>query len=299
MSLDLGCCRPQPSPAAKVWGTMFASGVVIFLCTTLLVANLAQFSTLLIYPFSRHFFHRVNRWLADWWWGLCHKVADLAHTQMVIHEISPVPREENVIVVANHQTSVDVLALFALAHEKRRLGDLKWFVKDGLRWVPGMGFGLMFLGCIFLKRNWTRDRDRIDRTFRHIVNAKAPFWVTMFAEGTRLKSSKQDKSDQMAARYDVRPFKHVLFPATKGFIASAECLRSRLDAVYDVTIHYPDGIPPLWDYWSGFVRRVDMYVTRHPTASLPEDPNELAAWLVERYADKERLLAQLKDTRLS
>ena len=296
MSLDIRYFEPQPNCQRRIAGSLLAVVIVVYLVVTLFLGNLAQFASLVIYPFSPPLFRKVNRFLAGWFWGHCHHVAKLTRTEMVIHESSAIPDEENAIVVANHQGAVDIAALFPLACSKKMLGDIKWFVKEMFRYVPGMGHGMMFVGTIFLKRNWTKDRARIERTFRHTAHAGVPFWVTMFAEGTRLKGYKQEKSDQMAARYHRPPFQHVLFPATKGFIAATQHLRSRLDAVYDVTIHFPDGIPTLWSYACGLVRRIDIYVSRHPIATLPASDAELAAWLVQRYAEKEQLLGNLKST---
>ena len=294
MALDIRFYRPKIALGDRIKGDLLAFGVFSLWIIALVIGNFFQFLTLLIYPISKRIFHEVNRRMAFWFWALCHHVAKFAGVEINIHATTPIPDEENVIVVANHQAAADIFALFALAYQKKRLGDIKWFVKEILRWVPGIGHGMMFLGCIFLNRNWTKDRDRIERTFRHIVNSGVPFWITLFAEGTRIKPSKQQKSDLMAARYHMTPFKHVLFPATKGFLAATQHLKGRLQAVYDVTIHYPDGISHIWYHMHGQRRRIDLYVTRHPIDELPESTEELAEWLVQRYAEKEALLAKLK-----
>ena len=71
------------------------------------------------------------------------------------------PQTENAVVIANHQSMTDVQALFLLARKAGRLGDLKWFVKNSLKYVPGIGWGMVFLDCLFVKRDWTADRRRI------------------------------------------------------------------------------------------------------------------------------------------
>ena len=294
MTLDIRCYEPKVTLFRRMAGVLFAMGASLLLIVGLAVGNLAQFATLLIYPFSPRLFRAANRRLGALYWSECHLLSQLPPINVVMHGVDTIPPEENVILVANHQASVDIGAVFALAYNKRRIGDIKWFVKEMYRWVPGMGLGMMFLGCIFVRRNWTRDRARVERTFRHIVRSGEPFWISMFAEGTRIKPGKQEKSDQMAARYNLPPFRHVLFPATKGFIAATEHLRTRVDAVYDMTIHYPDGIPAFSTYLQGLVRRIDIYVVRHPIASLPTSSEQLAAWLVQRYVEKETLLAKLK-----
>ena len=74
-----------------------------------------------------------------------------------------VPDRENVILVSNHQEMVDIPVLFSFAYAKRRLGDMKFFAKDIIKYVPGFGWGLLFLDCLFVKRNWTSDKEKIDQ----------------------------------------------------------------------------------------------------------------------------------------
>ena len=74
-----------------------------------------------------------------------------------------VPPRENAIVVANHQQMPDITFLMMWAREKDRLGDLKWVVKDVIKYVPGVGWGMAFIDCVFVKRDWTADRASIER----------------------------------------------------------------------------------------------------------------------------------------
>ena len=92
---------------------------------------------------------------------------------------SRLPMKENCIVISNHQQITDIPVLMALAWRKGRLGDLKWFVKDIIKYIPGPGWGMQFLGCVFVKRSWADDRASIEETFRHIkVNKLNTWWET-------------------------------------------------------------------------------------------------------------------------
>ena len=95
------------------------------------------------------------------------------------------PQGENTLVVANHQSMADILVLMPLARRQARLGDMKWFAKDIIKYFPGVGWGMLFLDCLFLKRDWMADRSRIDQTFSKIRDHGVPFWVISFSEGTR------------------------------------------------------------------------------------------------------------------
>jgi 1-acyl-sn-glycerol-3-phosphate acyltransferase len=294
MSLEIIRYTPASGRLELFLRTVWAVVNFSYCVVTLAFAHVLQMGTLLIYPFSKTLFRKINRRLANWWWGICYKMSRISGVTYEIHSTTPIPPKENIILLGNHQAATDIPAVFALAVAKGRLGDLKWFVKHEIKYFPLMGAAMMFLGCLFVKRSWEKDRARIEQTFHTLTSSTVPFWITMFPEGTRLKPSKQEKSFAMARRYGVEPFRHVLFPATKGFIAATSSLRPRLDAVYDATIFYPQGVPTLWDYLRGFVKKIDIYVERYPIASLPEDQAELAKWLVERFEVKEKLLAELK-----
>lgn len=201
-----------------------------------------------------------------------------------------VPIRENAIVVANHQQMPDIIALFMLAWRKKRLGDMKWFVKDVLKYVPGIGWGMLFLDCLFVKRNWSEDEDKIHNTFSKFLSEDIPIWLTSFSEGTRITGAKLEKSQDYARRENLPVPEHVLIPRTKGFVASVHGLKGHIHAIYDVTIGYPDGIPSLWQYLKGMVGRVHMRVRRFAIEELPSDPSALSHWLLVRFQEKDRLL---------
>jgi len=149
---------------------------------------------------------------------------------------------------------------------------------------------MAFLDCVFVERKWTTDRASIERTFGRIVGERVPIWLVSFVEGTRVTERKIERSRQYAREHDLPELRHLLVPRTKGFVATVEGLRVHLDAVYDVTIGYVGGVPTLWQYTKGFAHEAHLHVRRFPIASLPEPAEELAEWLVVRFAEKDALL---------
>jgi 1-acyl-sn-glycerol-3-phosphate acyltransferase len=201
-----------------------------------------------------------------------------------------VPTRENALLICNHQQMPDILFLFSLAIRKGRLGDTKWFLKSELRWVPGIGWGLHFLDALFVKRDWNLDRDMIDRTFEKFIRLRIPIWLISFVEGTRITPEKLHRSQEFQRTLGVTPFRHVLYPRTKGFVASVQGLRAHLDAVYDVTLAYQGGIPRLSDVFLGRVQSFHLHLKRYSMTTLPEAEAELSAWLVDRFREKDALL---------
>ena len=285
--------KPLENPSeltkrAKALG--YAIPVSAFLGSALLGFNAAQMASVAVKPFNRDIFRAVNRWSAGTWWGWCVSVSEILHDIRVEYSGDEIPPEENVILVANHQQMTDITFLMAFAKSKNRLGDMKWFVKDVLKYVPGVGWGLYLIGNFFVKRSWSEDQESIEQTFAGIIQDNIPVWLISFVEGTRITEAKAESSRKYAREKGHPEFQHVLLPRTKGFVASMQGLRHYIDAVYDVTIGYPVGVPSLWQFIKGQVTRAHMHVRRFPVAELPEDPGELSQWLIERFAEKDKLL---------
>jgi hypothetical protein len=123
-----------------------------------------------------------------------------------------------------------------------------------------------------------------------------PLWLVSFVEGTRITPAKLERSQNYAEATGLEPPNHVLIPRTKGFVASVQALRQSLDAVYDVTIGYPDGVPTLWQYIKGHARVAHLHIRRYPIAELPTRAAGLAQWLIRQFGEKDRLLERFYAT---
>jgi len=270
--------------------TLFALCIAAVLFNVLLFVNGIQMSSLLVRPFSRAAFRRINRGCADFWWGLCVAAGRWSHGIDVVLTGDTVPVGENAMVLSNHQAMPDITFIMFLAIAKQRLGDMKFFVKKQLAWAPGVGWGMLFLDCIFVKRDWASDADTIRQTFARINDGKVPIWLISFSEGTRMSAGKLAAAQVFAKERGLREPRHVLVPRPKGFSASIEGLRNHLDAVYDVTIGYVGAVPSLWQYARGLAPRAHLHVRRYPIGDLPEGSEALAEWLHERFYEKDELL---------
>lgn len=285
---------PLPEPSSRLERLRRLSRglpIATFLGSTLLGANALQMASLALKPVSRATFRRVNREAADTWWGLCVTLAERVNGTAILVTGDEVPPLENAIVVVNHQQMPDIPFLMQFARIKGRLGDMKWFVKKALKYVPGVGWGMVFLDCLFVERRWTDDQDQIAQTFHRIVSERIPLWLITFVEGTRISPEKVTAAHAYARDRGFPPTDHVLVPRTKGFVASVQGLRDHIDAVYDVTIGYEEGVPSLWQYIKGQVPKAHLHVRRYPVGDLPDDPSQLATWLFERFQEKDDLLA--------
>lgn len=255
----------------------------------LLVCNFLQLISALFLPLSRKLVRILNRWIGGGWWWFCDWLAERWGINIEISG-DELPMKENVLVIANHQAMTDINTLFRLARRQGRIGDLKWFVKDIIKYVPGIGWGMIFLDCVFLKRDWKQDRDRLFKQLSRFEREQIPIWTLSFVEGTRIRPKKLAASIDFARSRGLVPLGHLLLPRTKGFTLTIEALHTHLDAVYDTTIGYIDGVPTLWQWSRGDVQKVALHVRRFPIGEIPQDEEQLSIWLRERWSEKDALL---------
>jgi 1-acyl-sn-glycerol-3-phosphate acyltransferase len=287
----------EPESRAERVATALVGGATTgFLIGTLLGLNAAQSASLALRPLSKKAFRRFNRWAAQSWWSLLVESTKVLYGTHLVASGEDVPPGENAIVLCNHQEMADIPYLLAWGREKGRLGDMKWFAKKSLKYVPAIGWGMWFLDCPFLDRNWSKDRRSIERTFGAIVGEKIPIWLVSFPEGTRQTAENRAASQQYAQEHGLEPFAHLLVPRTKGFCATVHGLRSHVQAVYDLTLAFEKGVPTLWQFMKGYARRAHLHVRRFPIETLPEDDEALSQWLVERFREKDALLGRFYQT---
>lgn len=264
--------------------------IATFLFSTLFMFNAMQMLSLVVRPFSRQTFRAMNRWGANTWWSMTVVLAARYYGTRIELSGDHLPLRENIILLSNHQQMADITFLMFLGYQQKRLGDMKWFIKDSIKWFPGIGWGTWMLDCFFVKRNWADDQRAIEKTFRGIIQDKVPLWLTLFPEGTRIKPNKILSSKKFAESKGLVPLKHLLLTRNKGFSASVSGLRRHLDAVYDVTIAYKKGVPTLWQYVGGYTRVAYFHVRRYPIADLPGTTEELSRWLIKVWQEKDQLL---------
>ena len=81
-----------------------------------------------------------------------------------------------------------------------------------------------------------------------------------FLEGTRFSRAKHEAQ--------ASPYRHLLKPKVGGMATALSAMGERFDALLDVTIVYPGGVPTFWDLLSGRVRDV---VVRVRSREIPRD----------------------------
>ena len=180
-----------------------------------------------------------------------------------VHGMGELDRHSWYLLVANHQTWVDIIILqTAFA---RRIPFLKFFIKQELIWFPFLGLAWWALDMPFMKRyakSWrARHPDRKNPDLEATQAAcekfrQVPTSVINFVEGTRATPQK------VARRQS--PYAKLLPPKAGGIAYVLAAMGEKFAAVLDVTVVYPDGAPGFWTLCCGRVRRVIVEVRELP-----------------------------------
>lgn len=167
------------------------------------------------------------------------------------------------MVVANHQSWVDILVLQRIFHG--RIPFLKFFLKKELFWFPVMGLIWWALDFPFMKRYsksflkkhpHLAGRD-LEITRRACEKFKTiPVSIMNFVEGTRFTTAKHARQRS--------PYAHLLRAKAGGLAFAISAMGERLDQLLDVTIVYPHGVQNFWDFLCGNVPEVQVRVRTLP-----------------------------------
>ena len=216
-------------------------------------------------------------------------------------------RDGHYLVLANHQSWVDILVLQKVFN--RRIPLLRFFLKRQLFWVPLLGLAWWALDFPFMgrysKREIARNPELGKRDMEATRRACAkfvdiPVSVMNFVEGTRYTP---DKHASQAS-----PYRHLLKPKSGGVAFVLDAMGQGLHAIVDVTIAYPGGRPSMMDLMANRVPQVVVQVRQRPI------PGELVEgdyqadrafrarfqqWMngvwQDKDADLDRLLGQRQD----
>jgi 1-acyl-sn-glycerol-3-phosphate acyltransferase len=182
-----------------------------------------------------------------------------------------------------------------------RIPFLKFFLKQQLIWVPVIGLAWWALDFPFMKRgkgSGARQND-LQTTREACEKFKLiPTSVINFVEGTRFTAAKHDAQQS--------PYRHLLKPKIGGLGIALAAMGEQFEALLDVTIVYPGGIPTFWDLLSGQLDAVIVRVQRReiPTDVLGSDPvkdqayrQRIGAWVEAQWTDKDRLIDTLRGLR--
>ncbi|MCE5245126.1 MAG: acyltransferase [Syntrophobacteraceae bacterium] len=208
-----------------------------------------------------------------------------------IQGIDNLKRDAWYLVLANHQSWVDIVVLQKIFH--RRIPFLKFFLKKELIWVPMLGTAWWALDFPFVRRDSSVRKD-FETTRKACEKFKStPVSVMNFVEGTRFTQAKHEQQNS--------PYANLLKPKAAGIALVLDALREEIHSILDVTIVYPEGVLAIWPFLCSRSMEIKVLVREIPvTGELIGDYLEDRAfrrpfsnWLNGLWEEKDRLIGSM------
>ena len=243
----------------------------------------------------------TNSWLGVNNWLIEHVLKN-TQWQISVDELLDLNMQGRYLMTCNHQSWVDttVNQYFGLT----RMPLTRFFTKWELIFIPFVGQAFKILGFPMMKRHSKeqiaknpalkyRDMEEARKSCEQLISQ--PFTLLNYLEGTRFT---QEKHDQQQSSYT-----HLLKPKAGGLALALSILGDKIDALVDMTIVYPDGIPGYGEFWLGEVPRIAVNLRK---IDIPdwvlggnyEDDAEYRArfqkWIDQIWTEKDQLIAQMQ-----
>lgn len=237
----------------------------------------------------------VNNWLID-------HVLPNTRWDISIDENLQLSMQGRYLMTCNHQSWVDttVNQYFGLT----RMPLTRFFTKWELIFIPFVGQAFKILGFPMMKRHSKaqiakkpelkdRDMEEARKACQQLLSQ--PFTLLNYLEGTRFT---QEKHDQQQS-----PYQHLLKPKAGGLALALNILCDQIDALVDMTIVYPDGVPGYSEFWLGEVPRIAVNLRK---INIPawvlggnyEDDTEyrerFQQWVHELWLEKDQLIESMQ-----
>ena len=186
-------------------------------------------------------------------------------------------------------------------------GRIHVVLKESLKKIPVIGWGMSLSKFIFLKRNWEQDKTGLAKHLHSLNKPEDPMWLMFFPEGTNLAPCTREKSKKWAEQNGYKDFQHVLLPRSTGLHFCLLKLRETVEYVYDCTIAYEgvkrgefaQDIFTIESSWfSGRPpKSVNMHWRRFKISTIPlDDINVFDIWLRARWAEKDAFMEHYMQT---
>jgi lysophosphatidic acid acyltransferase/lysophosphatidylinositol acyltransferase len=205
--------------------------------------------------------------------------------------------KERAIALCNHGSDIDWLLGWMVALRAGVLGYTRCLLKEVLSFVPFLGPSFYFSEYIFVSRSWEKDFPRLKKMYSTIANTVLPYWLVIYAEGTRSTPEKQAASQAYSREHSLPVFNNVLYPRTKGFCLAVDELRGSTEAILACTLAFPGEPPTVSDIFANKSVDIHVHISKYDAKEVGTTHAEMSEFCVKVYAEMDRLLEQYKINR--
>ncbi len=274
----------------------------LFWCIPLFVLAAAK-AVVPLESWMRRCSRMLNAIAENWIWVNNQNQKLTGNTSWDIQGMETMERSGWYLVLANHQSWVDILVLQRIFH--RRIPFLKFFIKKELFWLPVLGQAWWAMDFPFVKRYTKshlqkkphlkgKDLETTRKACKKLK--KIPISIMNFVEGTRFTDEKHRRQHS--------PYDHLLRPRAGGIAFVLGSMGEQIQRVLDVTIVYPDGRSNFWALLCGKIRKIKVRVRCLPVSPelLGDYANDahfrsgLQRWLNNIWAEKNRYIEEMMTT---
>jgi 1-acyl-sn-glycerol-3-phosphate acyltransferase len=222
-------------------------------------------------------------------------------TTWEINGLENLSKQQSYLLISNHQGFLDILVMQAVLD--RYVPQLRYFMKQGLLWMPLIGQACYIMGYPFMKRyskqyikkhpeKGNADMETTRKTCERF--AKTPITLINYVEGTRFTPEK--------ARRKQSPYKNLLKPKAGGISFILSAMESQIDTILNVTVIYSQRKKISWTFLQGRMKSVTVYI--EPIKVPPELRGNYQQnrefriyfqnWLNQRWQEKDKLIESQK-----
>jgi 1-acyl-sn-glycerol-3-phosphate acyltransferase len=249
----------------------------------------------------RRFTGRIMVGVANSWIACNNAILRLVNkVEWRFHLPTGLNRWRNYMVIANHQSWSDILALQRAF--LRRIPFLRFFLKQNLFYVPLLGQAWWALDFPFVKRGSKSSKAKVGQSgpssLDFVTKACAkyreiPVSIMNFVEGTRFSLSKHQRQESNYA--------NLLKPKAGGVTTVLSAMPGYLHSILDVTIAYPGGAGSFWEFVCSRGCQVVVHVEERTLSGLITEERlrdqgfraYMEGFLNDMWANKEQRLARL------
>lgn len=184
-------------------------------------------------------------------------------TQWEIHGLENLSKDQSYLLISNHQGFLDILILQKILD--RHIPQLRYFMKQGLLWLPIIGQVCYLMGYPFMKRYGKKflkkhpekrnaDIETTRKTCERFKNT--PISLINYVEGSRCTPAKQ--------RQQKSPFTHLLKPKAGGIALILSAMGQQIDTIVNVTLIYPPSKHFTWSFIQGKMKKIIINIEQIP-----------------------------------
>jgi len=251
-----------PGPLRGVLSIVCYAMNTFFWCSLLFIMVAAK--ALVPVESWRHRCSRILNAIAEnWIWLNNLNQRLIGNTHWDVQGIDALQRSQWYLMLANHQSWVDILVLQKIFH--RKIPFLKFFIKKELFWFPILGEAWWALDFPLIKRytkSFLKKKPHLKGKDMEITRKacakfkKMPISIMNFVEGTRFTKEKHRRQQS--------PYANLLKTKAGGIAFVLGAMGEQIHQILDVTITYPGGVRSFWAFLCGNIREIKVRVQSTP-----------------------------------